>query len=123
MDKMIRKYYESYEGEPEIQFIKGSDIGNKTILCIWDGYFDDIMRLFTPTNLGWIGLAYYYHMGIGWEEESPWEVPNLNETLAELQSLDERKLEFRGSSEVLSAVCQLLASAIREQEKVWIAKE
>ena len=123
MDNIISKYYDGYEGEPEIQFIKVSNSGSKTILSIWDGYFDDIMRHFLPTGSGWTGLAYYYHICIGWEEESPWKIPDLNEALAEFQSLNPQKLEFNTSPEVLYAICELIATAIKKNEQVWIAKD
>lgn len=120
MDNPINKYYEGYEGEPEIQFIKGSN--NRTILSIWEGFFDDIMDQFEPTPSGWQGLAYYYHLVTGWED-GIWEIPNIHSALAEFRSINPKKLEFNGSAEVLSAICDLLAMAIKENQKVWINKD
>ena len=122
MDKLISKYYDGYEGEPEIQFIKGSSKGDRIVLSIWDGFFDDIMSQFKPTISGWQGLAYYYHLVIGWEEDI-WEIPSLHSALAEFKSLDPNKLEFSRSAQVLSAICDLLKSAIEENQKVWINKD
>ena len=123
MDNLITKFYDGYEGEPEIQFIKGSDIGNRTVISIWDGYFDDIMRQFKPTSSGWEGLAYYYHLALGWENGETWEIPNIRSALVEFQSIDPNKLEFNSSAEVLSVICDLLATAIKENQKVWIDKD
>ena len=61
MELVNKKYYDGFEGEPEIQFIykKGNDT---EILTIWEGYFDQIMRLMLPNEQGWTGLAYCYNM-------------------------------------------------------------
>lgn len=50
MELVNKKYYDGFEGEPEIQFIykKGNDT---EILVIWEGYFDQIMRLVLPDDL------------------------------------------------------------------------
>ncbi len=123
MDKLIRNYYDGFEGEPEIKFIIGADKGERTVVSIWDGYFDDIMRQFKPMDSGWEGLAYYYHLAIGWENGEPWEIPNICSALAEFQIIDPNKLEFNVSGEVLSVICDLLATAIKENKKVWIDKD
>jgi len=123
MDTLISKYYDGYEGEPEIQFIKGSEAENRTILSIWEGFFDDIMCQFKPTPSGWQGLAYYYNLCIGWWDEAFWEISDLHSALGEFQSLNLKELRFDGSAEVLSEICSLLESAIKENEKVWIAKD
>jgi len=123
MDVVITKYYEGFEGEPEIRFLKGLAENSKMVLCLWDGYFDDIMRQFSPSDFGWTGLAYQYHLGVGWEEGKLWEIPDLLEALNEFQTLDPQKLEFDSSQEVLSAICNLIRDAISHHEKVWIEKE
>lgn len=123
MDNLISKYYDGYEGEPEIKFIKGSFKGERTIVSVWGGFFDDIMRQFKPVESGWQGLAYYYHLGIAWEDDETWEIPDLHSALTEFQSLDPSSLEFDGSAEVLSTICNILISAIEEEQKVWIEKD
>jgi len=122
MDKLISKYYDGYEGEPEIQFIKGSDGGERTILSIWDGYFDDIMCQFEPTETGWQGLAYYYNLVIGWEE-GIWEIPSNSSALIEFRSIRESGFSFPETKDVLTAICNLLESAVEERQKVWIDKD
>jgi len=123
MDNLVSKYYDGYEGEPEIQFIKGSNNGDRKIISVWDGFFDDIMRQFKPTETGWQGLAYYYHLRMAWEDGETWEIPNIHSALAEFRSIDPNKLEFNGSAEVLSAICDFLKTAIKENQKVWINKD
>ena len=51
MELVNKKYYDGFEGEPEIQFIykKGNDT---EILIVWEGYFDQIMRLMIPDKQG-----------------------------------------------------------------------
>lgn len=122
MDNLINKYYKGYEGEPEIQFIKGSNKEGRTILSIWDGFFDDIMCQFKPTASGWQGLAYYYHLVSGWEE-GIWELPNINSALVEFQSIKASRFRFSETADVLAAICDLLKSAINENQKVWIDKD
>ena len=120
MDNQINKYYEGYEGEPEIQFIKGSN--NRIVLSIWEGFFDDIMGQFEPTSSGWKGLAYYYNLGIGWED-GIWKIPNVNSALAEFQSINGSRFRYPETAGVLSAICDLLKSAIKDNKRVWIDKD
>ena len=122
MDNRINKYYKGYEGESEIQFIKGSNEGEQIILSIWSGFFDDIMCQFKPTDTGWQGLAYYYHLVIGWEENM-WEISNINSTFTDFQSIDASSFRFPETKEVLAAICDLLTTAIKENQKVWINKD
>lgn len=122
MDNQITKYYEGYEGEPEIQFIKGSNKGDQTILSIWEGFFDDIMGQFESTSSGWQGLAYYYNLVTGWED-GIWEIPNINSALIEFQSINGSQFRYPETAEVLSAICDLLKSAIKDNQRVWIDKD
>ena len=43
MDNIAFNFYEGYEGESEIQFIQVLDNGDRNIICMWLGHFDDIM--------------------------------------------------------------------------------
>lgn len=82
MELINKKYYDGFEGEPEIQLIyrKGD---NNEILIIWEGYFDQIMKLMRPDAQGWTGLAYNYNMDTGWYEESPWLIKDLQMALTQ----------------------------------------
>lgn len=123
MDNLINDFYEGFEGESEVKFIRGLSHGNKTVLRIWDGYFDDIMRQFEPVNSCWVGLAYIYHTCIGWETNEQFEISDLCKTLDEFQNLDTNGLELIKSEEVLYSICKLISDAISLKEKAWIAKE
>lgn len=118
MNKINNKYYCGYEGEKEIQFI-----AEKEKLIIWDGFFNDIMEQFKPSTEGWMGLAYYYHMSMGWYDESPWKIPNLEECLQHFKQLDISDCRFKESEKVLLEICEFVHSAIQKHENVWIAEE
>jgi len=117
------KYYKGYEGEHEIQFIKSYNNGSSKILSIWDGYFDDIMRSIEPSENGWTGLAYYYHLCIGWYNENPWRIPNLKDCLLQFNNLETRNFRFEKTKNVLEEICSIISDAINENESIWIAEE
>ena len=123
MDTQINKFYDGYEGEPEIQFIREFASGDRVILSIWDGFFDDIMCQFKASSSVWHGLAYYYHLGIGWENGEQWEISDILAVTKEFQILDTTKFRFPKTAEALSAINALLASALKENQKVWINKD
>lgn len=120
MKEIDDKFYVGYEGEQEIQFIT-----EKKILSIWSGYFDDIMEQFTPSEDGWTGLAYYYHLLLGWCEESPWKISDAEDCLKQFRSLDvsNNQLRFGESKEVLDAICHMLEDAVKGHEDVWISED
>lgn len=91
MESVNKKYYNGFEGEPEIPFIcrKGNDT---EILTIWEGYFDQIMRLMVPDEQGWTGLAYCYNTYTGWYEEGSWVIDDLQMALKQFGSIDNTKL-------------------------------
>lgn len=122
MDILMSKHYDGYEGEPEIQFIKISSGSERTILSIWVGFFDDIMCQFKPVNSEWKGLAHYYHLAIGWEDDI-WEIPDVQLALNEFYSIKSSRFQFPETSKVLSSICDLLMSAINNNQKVWIDKD
>ena len=37
---------------------------------------------------GWTGLAYYRNLLLGWYREENWYIPNLEEALSQLQSIE-----------------------------------
>ena len=121
MELVNKKYYDGFEGEPEIQFIykKGNDT---EILTIWEGYFDPIMRLMLPDEQGWTGLAYCYNMYTGWYEDSPWVIEDLQIALKQFESIDETKL-CDEALEILMLLCNVLREAILNNYEVSIARE
>lgn len=120
MEVINRRYYDGFEGEPEIQFIcsKGSD---SEVLVIWEGYFDQIMELVRPEESGWTGLAYYYHMDLEWND-GPWEIEDLHMALLQFKSIDNQKLRSR-AKEILVLLCDILEEAISNNTKVFLVRE
>lgn len=115
------KYYSGFEGEPAIQFIckKGYD---REITVIWEGYFDEIMRLVKPAPDGWSGLAYCYNMYFGWYEESPWNVEDLQTGLSQFESIDNHLLRTE-AREILRILCDMFIEAISNGYEISIGRD
>lgn len=122
MDKIIRNYYNGYEGEPEIQFIRILQDGQKLLLRIWIGFFDNIMTAIKPDLNGWTGLAYYYHLVEGWYDKSPWEIPSIDKAVEQFEKIDISCFD-ENTMNVYADICKLLRDAQASNEKVWIAYE
>jgi len=123
MNSINDKYYKGYEGEPEIQFIEELGMNEKKIISIWSGYFDDVMSIVKPTDVGWEGIALHYHLSTGWYEASPWQLIDIEGTLEQFQQLDEKMLAFEKSEYLLQEICDLLQEAIDNKHEIWIALE
>jgi hypothetical protein len=122
MEKVISKYYDGFEGEPEIRFIQGIDNEEKQVLSIWEGYFDKIMNVIIPEQTGWTGLAYFYHLHEGWYEESPWQIQSIDNVCKQLKGIDINALD-RDTQNVLNDILEFLESAQLQKHNVWIAYE
>lgn len=116
MSIIDNKYYLGYEGEKEIQFIT-----KKRTMILWEGFFDDIMEQFKPSSNGWSGLPYYYHLAIGWYDESPWKISDLKGCLHQFTNLDITNCRFEESHTILTEICGMLSEAIQEDNDVWIS--
>lgn len=122
MNNVVDKYYKGYEGEPEIQIIKKSTNNERIVLRIWIGFFDDIMTAIEPQSTGWTSLAYYYNLYIGWYEESPWKISNLNEAKEQLENVDKSKLNAM-DKEVLEEMLKAFKDAIAVGDEILISYE
>ena len=123
MKKENRDFYSGFEGEGEIEFIRLCKSGDKDIIRIWDGYFDDVMEKFEPVENGWTGLAYYYNLCEGWNTESPWKIPDVHDALKQLESIKNKNMRYEKSHEVLAEICNLLVEAVKQNEEILIADE
>ena len=121
MEIINSKYYEGYEGEGEIQFIRHLSNGDKYVIRIWDGYFDKIMRGIQPEQDGWTGLAYYYHVEEPWWEK-PWKIPDIQIVLKQLQEIKTEHLNVE-AKELLVELCNIMSNSWKLNESVWIADE
>lgn len=113
-------YYKGFEGEPCIKFIWVKPDNENLTLKIWIGYFDTIMNAINPTNHGWSGLSYYYHLDEGWYDESPWEIPNLNPVIDELLSIDTTSFDLV-TKDVFTKLLSLLVNAKEKNDKILIS--
>ena len=120
MEELDEKYYHGFEGEPEIIFSLVIQNGEKRELGIWIGYFDKIMRQIKPKEGRWTSLAYFYHLYIGWYDESPWLIENLVEAYEQLNEIDHSNLTSK-DKEVLETILNLLIDAIDNNFKVFIS--
>jgi len=122
MENIDSKYYDGFEGYPEIHFIcKTTEQVNK--LVIWEGYFDEIMRLIKPVDGYWTSLAYYYHMLLGWEEEDgPWRVENPKEALNQFRTIDKALLESI-TAQVFEEICTLVEDGIKKEGVIFIERD
>lgn len=121
MDNINQKYYKGFEGEPEIHFICNKGIDNDVII-IWEGYFDQIMRLLQPEENGWTGLAYYYNMYLGWYEEDSWAMENIDIVINQLKKIKYEDLSNE-TSEVLRMIIDMLKYACDNNFDVYIKRE
>lgn len=124
MDTLVDKYYVGYEGEPEIQIIRKPIQGDTFVLRIWSGFFDDIMNSIEPEEKGWSSLAYYYNLYIGWYEESPWLLEDIDAAIKQLKTIKSDKLsDSRGSMNVLIEIIKVLEDALISGDSILIAYE
>ena len=114
------KYYDGFEGEPKITFCLMENGLILEAVGIWGGYFNAIIRLVRPEEKGWTGLAYFYHLYIGWYEEDNWLIPNISEAYGQLANIDANKLEYQQEKEVLIIIVNLLERAIKSNLEVSI---
>ncbi|WP_207640931.1 hypothetical protein [Clostridium lundense] len=119
MSNIDEKYYIGFEGEPEITFsiIKENNI--KRQFGMWSGYFDNIMKQIKPKEGRWTALAYYYQLGIGWYDESPWLIQNLEESYEQLMEIEVAKLENE-EKEIIKIILSMLKDAIDNNCEAFI---
>ena len=121
MELINKKYYDGFEGEPEIQFIYRKK-NYSEVLIMWEGYFDQIMRLMVPDENGWTGISYCYNMYLGWYEKNSWAIEDLQMTLKQFESIDRQKL-CSEPKKILILICDMLRDAISNNYEVFIARE
>lgn len=123
MEIINRKYYNGFEGEPEICFVheNGAD---REILIIWEGYFDQIMSSIEPAEHGWVGLAYHYNMCSGWYEEGAWVIDDMDLALEQLEAIDANLHGLnQHCAEILLLLCNMLKLAVANHQRIIITRE
>ncbi len=115
------RYYEGFEGDEEILlrlYVHDKEIEQ---LGVWSGYFNSIVQTIKPQKDGWTGLAYYYHLAIGWYDEENWVVPDLRLFYEQLMEVDEKLLVYNEDREVLHLLRCLFEKAIEKQGRITIS--
>ena len=106
------KYYDGYEGEPEI-ILCAKDI-NMEILHIWDGFWDDIFGNPPDDGRGWIGFTRDYNQCEGaFDTEGEGFVTNLYEYAKDLISYKVKEFDFKETYAVYDLLCSWFEEAIQ----------
>lgn len=114
------KFYEGFEGSPQITFCLTKNNFIEKKISIWDGYFNDIMNKIQPQNGGWTGLAYYYHLHIGWYEEDEWLIPDILEAYNQLSNINTDEFKYEEEKEILILITDLMKKGMEHGEKMYI---
>ena len=114
------RFYDGFESEPQITFCLLEDDATTEKVGIWDGYFNEIMKMIQPEKEGWTGLAYYYHLYTGWYEEDEWFIPNISEVYEQLMSINIDEIKYEEEKEILSLITRLIKKAIDHKGRVYI---
>ncbi|MBR1431609.1 hypothetical protein [Ruminococcus sp.] len=129
MSEINEIYYEGYEGEPEIIFIIENNGIKRKMLGIWDGFLNDILSDVKPTDKGWVGIAYYWHIGMfedeHWLRDKPWRIDDLSSVYKQLTSInhDMRAFRYYDTLAVLCNIIDLIKEAMENNEEVLIYRD
>ncbi|WP_249292244.1 hypothetical protein [Metabacillus flavus] len=105
---MLNKYYEGFEGEPELVLINEED---KNKMIIWNGYFEAILDALLETDLEREGIIDDYFRHEGWYDDSPWKIKDIPLTIKQLNRFD---LDKVNQSENIKIVLPSLVEDIIE---------
>lgn len=122
-------YYEGYEGEPEIIFIVEKNGIKRRMLGIWDGFLNDILSDVKPNAEGWVGITYYWHIGMleddHWLGDKPWHIDDLSVVYDQLVTInkDMRGFRYYDTIAVLCKIIDLIKEAMDNNEEVFIYRD
>lgn len=120
-------YYEGYEDEPEIIFVIENNGIVRKRLGIWEGYFNDILDDLSPTDEGWTGITYYFHIGMykdeHWFRDKPFHIDDLSLVYNQLTSIKRDMLRFYDTLPVLYKIIDLIKDAMDNNEEVYIYRD
>lgn len=122
MGNINNKYYLGFEGEPEIIFTVVQQNNEKSGISLWSGYFNNIMQQIAPVEGKWTALAYYYNLNIGWYDENPWLVENIEDAYEQFKGIDKYKLDDL-EKEILEEILELFKKSIDGNNKIYISYE
>ena len=79
------------------------------------------MSLLKPDKGVWTGIAYVYHMDIGWYDEEVREIDDIHDAYTKFRSILASELDST-SQKVLFNICALLNIAILSNCQVFISR-
>ena len=108
------RYYDGFEGEDEVFFVLADNGKVRRKLGVWYGYISDILRRVEPSENGWEGIAYRYHVcGLdSYSEEKPWHIDDLPLVYGQLAAVTQDMTEYAETPGVLSEITGLLKEAL-----------
>jgi hypothetical protein len=112
-------FYEGFEGEPEIDFTLYVDGVQRRTICIWYGYFDELLTRVQPVNGVWTGLALPFNLLTGWHEQTTWFIPDLSAVLDQWSRIPTRPEESVHA--VHQAVLALLTDGVEYDGDVGLS--
>ena len=119
--QLEERYFLGMEGEGEIELIRvvidGTELKR---LRMWYGYFGSILEEISFEKDGWPSLAYNYHLDKGWNEESPWLIPNVEEAIQQFQSINLPK-EKQNLKVLLNGIIEFLIEVKETGDSVYIS--
>jgi len=124
MEIVNSKFYDGFEGEPEVHFTTKTKEQIKRLI-VWCGYFNEIMYLVEPVEGRWTSLAYYYHLLLGWRDidvHEPWLVEKPQEALEQFETIDKALLETE-TARVLEEICHLFIEGIESNAEIFIEED
>ena len=126
MPETDERYYSGFEGESEYFFVVKKDGTELKRLGIWDGYMNDMLMKIEPTDEGWTGIMYYFHVGMfeddHWTGDKMWQLDDLPLVYDQL-SAAKGHMRYSETAEVLEAVLSLVKDAMENDEEVYIYEE
>lgn len=121
------RYYDGFEGEPEIIFIISKNGTEYKRVGFWEGYFSDMLHEVKPTDEGWTGITYYFHVGMykdeQWLEDKPWHINDLPLVLCQLQEIERDKFQIQDTINVLELLIDLIKNTIDNKEEILIYRD
>jgi hypothetical protein len=120
-------FYTAFDGDEEIVFFE--KIGNYIKkIRIWQGYFRGIMDRMEQQDDNLTCLYYYHNMNIGWNDDESWKIPNLEEALLELKSIEipvdnsTDKIYDNAEQRILNELIIMVSEAIDKKSSVYIQR-
>ena len=102
MEIVNSKFYDSFEGYPEIHFIyETKEQVNRFV--IWEGYFETLLSACFSEDIREGGLLHSYRNADGFYDESPWKIPNIDIAINELGLFKKTEIQS-DSNDMIMAV-------------------